>query len=110
MLSMATWLLKADNDPLAAIRRFLRDIWSNVDLEGMLIPISQTDHKTIETALLNSPDRLADADPMVPLMQSNAGKLVARLARGRPNGRFAAVLRACEVRALNELVKRSSLS
>jgi len=107
---MSTWLLKAENDPLAAIRQFLQDVWHQAGLEGMLVPIYQSGNKTTRTMLLHDPHRLANADPIVPLMQFNTGKLVAELTRQHPDAHFAAVLRACEVRALDELAKSDSLS
>lgn len=107
---MSTWLLKAENDPLTTVRHFLLDVWSNAGLEGMLVPIYETGDKTVKTTLIHDPYLLSDADPMAPLMQTNAGKTVAALARRNPNARFAAVLRACEARALDELTKNDSPS
>ncbi len=105
---MKTFMLKTDNDPLARIRRFLKDIWEYADLDGMVIPVYQG-QKSVEQAVIHHPDELQNSDPFVPLMHVNAGKLVSQLAHKHPNDRMAAILRPCEIRALYEQVKHTGV-
>lgn len=105
----STWLLRTETDPLAAIQRFLADLWLKANLEGMLVPLSGTDPMTIRNTMIHDPARLQSANPFVPVMKSNAGRLAAEMARARPDAHMAVVLRACEVRALNDLVERDDL-
>jgi len=107
---MTTWMLKTNNDPLAAARNFLKAIWAYADLNGMLIPLYQTGNKSVKQTVIHHLESLVEADPFVPLMQVNAGKIVAQLANEQPQAHMAAVLRACEIRALNEQVKRNRLN
>jgi formate dehydrogenase subunit beta len=103
-------MLKTNGDPLAAARQFLKAVWSQADLQGMLVPLYQQDQLTVRSVLIKDPDSLNDADPFVPLMLTNAGKLVVQIARDHPGERLAAVLRACEIRALAERIKSESLN
>jgi formate dehydrogenase subunit beta len=48
---------------------------------------------------------LAQADPLSPAFAVNAAQQLAKLTRTPAGGRMAAVLRPCEIRAFNELVK-----
>ena len=107
---MATWMLNTNNDPLKFTRRLLQNIWNAAKLESMVVPVYQGGGKTARAMSINDPQRLVYADPFVPLMYENAGKLVAELAVQPSNAHRAAVLRACEIRALEELVKREHLN
>lgn len=107
---MNTWMLKTDNSPLARIRLFLKAIWDHASLDGMVIPIYQTGHKSVKQSATFHPEDLREADPFVPLMQINAGKMVSELAQRHPNDHMAAVLRPCEIRALHEHAKRKGVN
>ena len=107
---MTTWALKTNNDPLKSTRRLLQHIWEAAGLESMVIPVYQGGGETARAILINDPRRLVYADPFVPLMQVNAGKLVAQLAAQHTDAHRAAVLRACEIRALDEQVRREGLN
>lgn len=107
---MKTWMLKTDNDPLARVRNFLKAIWAYADLDGMLIPVYQTGHKSVIQTAVYHPESLQEADPFVPLMQVNASKLVIQMARKHPHEHMAAVLRPCEIRAMYEQVRNSGVN
>jgi formate dehydrogenase subunit beta len=107
---MKTWMLKTDNDPLARVRSFLKAIWEYANLDGMLIPVYQTGHKSVRQTVIYHSESLKEADPFVPLMQVNASSMVIQLAKKHPNDHMAAVLRACEIRAIYEQVKHSGVN
>jgi formate dehydrogenase subunit beta len=107
---MTSCMLKTNGDPLAAARQFLKSVWSQANLQGMLVPLYQPDQLSVKSVLIEDPASLKDADPFVPLMLTNAGKLVVQIAREHPGERLAAVLRACEIRALAERIKSESLN
>ncbi len=107
---MTTWALGTNNDPLKTTRRLLQHIWETAGLEGMLIPVYQAGGETVKAMLINDPNRLVDADPFVPVMPVNAGKLAAQLMRKHTHTHRAAVLRACEIRALDEHIKADHLN
>lgn len=105
---MKTWMLKTNNDPLGRVRDFLKAIWDYADLDGMVIPVYRGS-KSVEQTVIHHPEDLRTADPFVPLMQANAGKMVSELAHKHPNDHMAAILRPCEIRALYEQVKHTGV-
>jgi ferredoxin len=107
---MTIWTLKTNNNPLATARQFLQTIWACANLEGMLVPVYQPGDMIAKMTLINDPAQLQDANPIVPLMQFNAGKQAAQLAREMPDVRLAIVLRACELRSFDERVKMDVLN
>ena len=108
--SVTIWRLQTEADPLATARRFLGAVWQQANLDGMLVLLYQPGKMAVEPMLIDDPQRLADADPFVPLVQVNAARLVAQAARQYPEKRLAVVLRACEIRALAEIVKNEALN
>ncbi len=104
-----SWTLKTHGDPVKATRKFLRDLWSQAKLDGMLVPSYYPRAALIKPYLLESPDRLVSADPFAPLTTSSAAQRVAMLARQRPEAHLGAVLRPCEVRALQQIIKRGAV-
>jgi formate dehydrogenase subunit beta len=59
----------------------------------------------VTPALVSNPELLEAADPLAPVMQSNAATLAGKLSIREPRAKVGAVLRSCELRALVELVK-----
>lgn len=103
------WMLQTQGDPLAATRHFLQTLWQTAHLEGMVAPVYQAGQMSVETILLDDPQRLDQADPFVPVMPRNSALQIVQLAKERPQARLAAVLRACEMRALHQLVQRQDV-
>jgi formate dehydrogenase subunit beta len=103
-------MVRTQGDALTAMRNLLAKIWQQVDLDGMLVPAHGESEIGSEPLFLKDPSLLAGADPCVPLVPVNAAKLVAELARQQPMGRFAAVLRSCESRALVEINQREAVN
>lgn len=106
---MINWILNTDNNPLATARRFLRNVWERANLEGMVVPVHQPGNMSAKMILINDPAQLEEANPFVPLMLFNAGKLVAELAYEMPDVRLAMVMRPCELRAFDEQIKTDNL-
>lgn len=107
---MTTWILKTHNSPLATTRQFLETVWSYANLEGMVVPVYEPGYATAKMTLINDPMQLENADPFVPLMQFNAGRLIAELAYEMPDVRLAMVVHACELRAFDERVKMDGMN
>jgi formate dehydrogenase (coenzyme F420) beta subunit len=103
------WMIRTHNDPLAAIRQLIQNIWGQARLAGMLAPVYDDGETRTTPKMLTTPDQVPEIDPCVPLMPVNAGKLVAAQARQHPGVRYGAVLRSCEARALDEICRREEL-
>jgi formate dehydrogenase subunit beta len=94
-----------NKDWLAGIRSFLAAIMEKAGIEATLVPTRLALKNRIMPMLVSDPARLAEADPLSPAFPVNGAQQVARLTRQPAGGRLAAVLRPCEIRAFNELVK-----
>lgn len=99
-----SWVLRTNGNPLAATRRFLADLWQRAGLQGLIIPIYQSQGEgPVSPALIESPDGLLEADPFAPVVAQNSARLVLQVSKARPAGKYGAVLRSCEARALRKL-------
>ena len=94
-----------NGDRLAGIRSFLATLMDKAGIDAMLVPSRMAVKNRIMPALVSDAARLADADPLAPAFPVNAAQQLTRLTRKPSGGRLAAVLRPCEIRAFNELVK-----
>jgi ferredoxin len=103
------WILQTHGDPLLAIRRFLSHLWKRVRLDGLVAPQYQEKNDRVVPHLFDKPDDLAGADILAPMEILNTAKMVAALSRARPRGRYAALLRPCEMRALEALARRDGI-
>lgn len=93
------------HDRLSGIRSFLATIMGKAGIDAMLVPTRLAVKNRIMPMLVSDPTRLADADPLSPAFPVNGAQQLARLTRLPAGSRLAAVLRPCEIRAFNELVK-----
>lgn len=103
------WIVHTHGNPLDAIRQLLADLWQEAGLQGMLVPTYHDGESLVSPLFVDDPEKLTDADPCVPLMPLNASRLVVAQSQRDPTGRYAAVLRSCEARALSEVVQREGL-
>ncbi len=103
------WMIHTHGNPLDTIRQLLKDLWQGSGLQGMLVPTYHDGEDESAPRIIEHIEELAGADPCVPLMPVNASKLVLERARQNPTGRYAAVLRSCEARALSEVARREAL-
>jgi formate dehydrogenase (coenzyme F420) beta subunit len=106
---ITTWKFNTKGDPLNACRRFLEKLWSQADLDGLLIPVYQSNPPGVRPQLIKYLTQLKYADPFAPLVVVNSAKVVSRLVSDLPPGRYAMVLRPCELRAVNRLVEAGRL-
>lgn len=92
-------------DRLDGIRSFLATFMDKAGIDAMLVPTCVAVKNRIMPALISDARLLAQADPLSPAFPVNAAQQLTRLTRKPSGGSLAAVLRPCEIRAFNELVK-----
>jgi formate dehydrogenase (coenzyme F420) beta subunit len=97
------WMIHTHGDPLGALQKFVKTLWDQVHLDVMVV--APSNGKTV----LESPDELAHFNPFQPLMKLNTARLVVDTAKKRPGKRLGAMLRPCEMRALNEMAARGAI-
>jgi formate dehydrogenase subunit beta len=101
---MKTTLQVENQDTLGALQGLLKKLLENDLVDILLVPM-RTPHGTVTPALVSDSQLLQYADPLAPILPVNSATLVGKLSARRPRARVGAVLRACELRALVELVK-----
>jgi formate dehydrogenase subunit beta len=113
-----------NGETLAAIQRFLQKLLQTETVEALLVPMRtpavedasrrsegrRSDRGAITPALVSDPALLSSADPLAPVMPNNGATLAGQLSVREPRARVGVVLRACELRALVELVKLKQAS
>jgi formate dehydrogenase subunit beta len=104
------WMLETQGQTLETVRRFLAELYHRADLDAMLVPLRVGDPATIETHMIDDPDRLAQADPFAPVMCPDAAKTIAEFTQHHPARQLGAVLRSCELRAFEAMVKRDPVN
>lgn len=104
----ASRVIHTNGDPLNAVRGFMKNVWSQANLDGLLVPLNGSEESIPHPKLIDDPDLLGGVNPFKPLMTSNAARLIPDLVRDHPQSRLGALLRPCEMRALVEMVKHDS--
>lgn len=104
------WVLETKGDVLGAVRLFLERLWEAAELDGLVLPVYVDQQPYAIPQLITRADSLTQADPFVPILSLNAAGYVSELTQKHPEMHFGVVLRACEGRALKELVQRDSLN
>ncbi len=97
------WMIQTHGDPLGALQKFVKTLWEQTDLDAMVVAPSSGKH------VIESPDVLEELNPFRPLMKLNTARLVVDTAKKRPGKRIGAMLRPCEMRALNEMAARGAV-
>jgi len=97
------WMIQTHGDPLGALQKFVRTLWERTDIDVMVVAPNG------DGFLLESPDDLEHLNPFRPLMKLNTARLVVDTVKKRPGKRVGAMLRPCEMRALNEMAARGAV-
>ena len=94
------WMIQTHGDPLGALQKFVKTLWEQTDLDVLVVAPNGGGF------VLESPDELEHVNPFRPLMKLNTARLVVDTAKKYPGKRIGAMLRPCEMRALNEMAAR----
>jgi formate dehydrogenase subunit beta len=106
---MRTTIPVENGETLGAIQGFLRGLLESGAVGALLLPM-RTPAGAVTPALVSDPALLDVADPLAPVMPSNAATWVGKLSIRQPRAKVGVVLRSCELRALVELVKLQQAS
>ena len=97
------WMIQTHGDPLGALQKFVKTLWEQTDLDVMVVAPNGGGF------VLESPEQLEHLNPFRPLMKLNTARLVVDTAKKNPGKRIGAMLRPCEMRALNEMAARGAV-
>jgi formate dehydrogenase subunit beta len=89
---------------LETIQGLLRSLLETGAVEALLVPM-QMPGGSVAPMLVTDPAALDRADPLAPVLPINAARAASQLTMTSHREKLGVVLRACEIRALVELVK-----
>ena len=97
-------LIAIESSTRQTIQKVLHQLLAGGSVDALLVPMTlPAGH--VAPMLVTDPDALAQADPLVPVLPINAARAAANLTVTGHKEKLGVVLRACEIRALVELVK-----
>ncbi len=96
--------IEVQDGTLATIQGLLRKLLDKHVVDALLVPMTLPGG-TVAPMLVSDPEALQRADPLAPVLPINAARAVANLTVTGHQEKLGVVLRACEIRALVELVK-----
>lgn len=100
-------ILKINKRVEQGLQDFFKHLLANQKVAGVLSLKKISDDGAAAYSLITDPAAIDMAVPFYPLMPANAGRLVSKMTLGSsPREMIAAVLKPCELRAFNELLKR----
>jgi formate dehydrogenase (coenzyme F420) beta subunit len=97
-------MVNAQDGVLKAVQDVLRRLLETGAVDALLVPM-HLPAGNVAPMLVRDPEALADADPLAPVLPINGARAVSQLTVTGHRQKLGAVLRACEIRALVELVK-----
>lgn len=92
-------------DRNAAVRELLTQLLQSNFVQAVLVPKPLADGSAVVQSLVVDPEQLKDATPIAPTMPVQSARILSDLTRTPFEGRIAAVLKPCELRAAVELAK-----
>ena len=98
------WLVDTRGDPLGTVLKVLISAWGSLDLDLMMVSTNGDARPDI----LTQPAELEGVNPFKPLMTNNIAKYIPELIQEKSESRVGVLLRPCELRALDEKLKRVS--
>ena len=99
----SNWKIDTHGDPLGALQKFVQALWAQIGLDILVVPPEDGG------SVLESPEQLGSLNPFRPVMKLNTARLVVDAVKKRPGKRLGAMLRPCELRALNEMAARGAV-
>ena len=88
-----------------ALRGLLARLLTSNFVQAVLVPKPLADGSAVVQSLVVDPEQLKDATPIAPTMPVQSARILSDLTRTPIEGRIAAVLKPCELRAAVELAK-----
>ncbi|MHC4713297.1 MAG: Coenzyme F420 hydrogenase/dehydrogenase, beta subunit C-terminal domain [Planctomycetota bacterium] len=101
----STALKVENNDALGALRGFLGQLLATGFVKAVLVPKALPHGEGFVASLVRDAAMLEDANPLAPTMAVQSARILSDLTSASFDGRIAAVLKPCELRATVELAK-----
>jgi formate dehydrogenase subunit beta len=96
------WMISTNNDPLGVIRSLLNTVWEQNHIEKALL-LTNGNAKIAEPSIIRSSKQINFFNPFTPVMSVNSASLIPTLVENQKP--VFAVLRPCEFRSLQEMIR-----
>jgi formate dehydrogenase subunit beta len=103
------WSLETHGDPLGKVRDFIAKTWLETGQAGMLVMTVRGNEVKTTPRYITNVESLKEVNPFRPLMEINIASLIPDLLANHPDEKIGVLLRPCEMRALIEMTKHSSV-
>jgi formate dehydrogenase subunit beta len=103
------WTLETQGDPLGRVRNFIKVVWLKSDLQGMLITVDEGSAARALPRYITDVAAIDTINPFRPVMEMNAARLIPGILASHPGARIGVLLRPCELRAMVEIAKHTTL-
>ncbi len=100
----------ASGNILGALRQFFKKLLVTGAMDALLIPQELTSKKNVVQTLVKDPNKLEYINPLAFVMPINSARLISDLTDQHPGERIGVVVRNCEIRAMNELIKLQQIN
>lgn len=94
-----------DGNTLGTVRGLLNQLLAENIVEELLVPLELPTVDQVTPTFVKKFERLANANPLAPVMRLNAAMLLAQMRDEKGDKKLGAVLRPCELRTMIELAK-----
>lgn len=92
----------------ATLQNFLQQLIEKKIVQAILVPVQTCDARSVQPALVVDSKQLDRAVPLLPVLPVSGARLASRVARNA-SARIAVIMRPCELRAVEELVKLNQI-
>jgi formate dehydrogenase subunit beta len=103
------WSLDTHGDPLGTVREVIKALWLQAGLAGMLVTMPDEGEVHVAPRFITDPAYIDRVNPFMPLMEMNIARMIPGIIAEHPGTWVGALLRPCELRALIEMAKHTSL-
>jgi formate dehydrogenase subunit beta len=110
-------IIHTHGDPLGTVQKFLRAVWEQAELEGMLVVAGSAQSAAAsyqpasgKAQVIQQAGLIGEVNPFGPLMTENLARDIPRLIGEQCGKRLGVLLRPCELRALVEVAKHTSVN
>src|SRR3972149_12079976 len=73
------WMIQTHGDPIGTVRQFVKALWLQANLEGILAPVTSDEKSMVKPRLVENPQLIDEINPFKPVMTMNAARLVPEL-------------------------------
>lgn len=104
-----SWRLDTHGKPLETLHHFFAVIWGELGIKRLLLPLKDSDTLSWTTEAIDSPLGISRSNPFTPLMVENIANKIPEFISEYPDQTLAALLKPCEIRALEKIAEKKSL-